>query len=360
MRTSLLNILLLSLIFSQCQNEVGINPDLLIPDSAELNKMIIHQIVAKDSIQFSSSDEAYVAETYYSHIILGRVDNLSEFVPLDTIIPTYINSNDRFLMKFTSSIRAPKFLVTGIFETRFYTNTKNFTSTQISIDLYKFPFESSNLYLDLSNVPNYPDNSNIAYIQGFEINQNKIYYHLSGGFGVYSYTLNQNESELLYGTPGGDWLSLYQNKLYIDVMHSSVCQLNLDTREEKYDFILNTDWDIHGMDFKDDTLFVLHKNQNTASPYYFSKYDIDGILISSDVFPYSGRRSISFFNEYIYMLYGNNIEKYNPVTGEIEIIFPDLDLSIESIQIIGYHFYYSNADKRIICYLNLSEFDQFK
>ena len=348
-------ICLVLLILSSCDEGNLFNPNLYIPESSELQNMIKCKIIAKDSVLVYSSENAYLAGTYFHYIIFGQLDPMSNFSPVDTIVPKYQKINDKYLINFSFSFKAPKSCVTYQLETKFYLNADDFKFTITTIELYKYPFPSAQLFLDFNEVPGYPDKSNVAFAQGFDIRQNEIYYQLSGGYGVYKYKLGSNNSDLVYGAPGGDWLTLHNSDLYIDVFHYIIGKFDLNSGEMNLDFIRNEDWEIRGMAFRSDTLFVLNVKNLTVGPCYLARIDIDGNVLSNEYF-YTDGWSMTIYGDDIYTWTFTDILKYNIPTKQFETIYSNLDRNIESINIVGDRFYYSDADKRIICYLTLSDF----
>ncbi len=360
MKKHFIFILLFTLIFSQCEDDRLVNPEILIPESNELSKMITHQIVAKDSIHLKSTETAYLAEPYFSHIIFGECDKLGVFSPVDTIVPTYKilptykMLDYKYLIQFMYSIRVPKSTVIYDLEARFYFNSKDFRSTLIPIKLYKYPFPSAELFVDLDFIPGLVGITDKTCIQGFDIYRNDLYFRLSGSSGVFLYTLGKNNSELLFPYTAGDWISLFQNYLFIEISHDNIVCLNLDTREVDLDFIKNEDWMIRGIDLKNDTLYVL-SSATVDSSIFLTTFDLNGNQISSESFEYNGW-SITISEDYLYTWTFEDIVRYHLPSKKSEIIHQNLELNIESIQVVGGRFYYSDVDKRIICYLPLNDF----
>ena len=335
-----------------CEKDQSVNPELFIPNSDELSNLLTFQLVAKDSFNVFPTADAFLVRPYFTKIIFGEKGKNSEFTPLDTIVPGYLEIEKRFLIDFFYAHRAPSDCIIFDLEARFYLNDHDYRSTTLSIDLYKWIFPSSQLYFILGNFLKPPY---FTGIQGFEIDKQHIYFHLLGAIGTYQYNFGQNNVEELTLYSGGDWLALYQNYLYMDIFHNNIYRYDLNTGIFDLNITVSEDGNIEGMDFKNDTLYVLYRNYNGMNPFLLLTYDVNLNPITRENFESSGN-SMTFYGNDLYIWGPRDILRYHLPTKKLDIVYKDLDNSIESIQIVGNGFFYSDVDKSIICYVPLEDF----
>ena len=352
MKTKSLYLIFLIPFIMSCEQDQSVDPELFVPNSDEIGSLLTYQLVAKDSFNVFPTDDAFLAGPYFSQIIVGQKGKNSEFTPLDTVVPGYQEIDKRFLIDFTYAHRAPSDCIIFDLEVRFYLNARDYRSTTLSIDLYKWDFPSSQLYFILGNFLEPPY---LTGIQGFEIDKQHIYFHLLGAYGTYRYTFRQNSVEELALYGGGDWLALYQNYLYMDIYHNHIYRYDLNTGNFDLNITISEDGNIEGMDFKNDTLYVLYQDYSIASVSVLLTYDVNLNLISREKFESYGY-SMTFYGDDLYLWTYKDIIRYNLHTKQIETTYSDLDPGIESIKIAGNGFFYSNVDKSIICYVPLADF----
>jgi hypothetical protein len=352
MKTKYFYLLFSILFLLNCEKDQSVNPELFIPNSDEIANLLTFQLVAKDSFNVFPTDNAFLARPYFSKIIFGEKGKNSEFTPLDTIVPGYQEIDKRFLIDFLYAHRVPSDCITFDLEVRFYLNDRDYRSTTLSIDLYKWIFPSSQLYFNLGNFLKPPY---FAGIQGFELDKQHIYFHLLGPAGTYQYTFGQNTVEELALYLGGDWLALYQNYLYLDVDHNNIYRYDLNTSNFNMNITISDDGYIEGMDFKNDTLYILYRDYNIASRSVLLTYDVNLNPITREKFDSFGY-SMTFYGDDLYIWNPGDIIRYHLPTKQIDIVYRDLDSSMESIQIANNGFFYSDVYKSIICYVPLADF----
>ena len=352
MKTKYFYLLFSILFLLNCEKDQSVNPELFIPNSDELSNLVTFQLVAKDSFNVFPTTDAFLARPYFTKIIFGEKGKNSEFTPLDTIVPGYQEIDKRFLIDFFYAHRAPIDYIIFDLEARFYLNDRDYRSTTLSIGLYKWVFPSSQLYFILGNFLKPPY---LGGIQGFELDKQHIYFHLLGPAGTYQYIIGEDFVEELISYPGGDWLALYQNYLYLDISHNRIYRYDLNTGNFDMNITISDDGYIEGMDFKDDTLYVLYRDYNGNTPSALLTYDANLNPITRENFESSGN-SISFYGGYLYIWEFGDILRYHLQTKQLDIVYKNLDQNIESIQIAGNGFFYSDVDKNIICYVPLADF----
>jgi hypothetical protein len=130
---------------------------------------------------------------------------------------------------------------------------------------------------------------------------------------------------------------------------------DLNTGNLDLNITISEDGNIEGMDFKNDTLYVLYQDYSIASVSVLLTYDVNLNLISREKFESYGY-SMTFYGDDLYLWTYKDIIRYNLHTKQIETTYSDLDPGIESIKIAGNGFFYSNVDKSIICYVPLEDF----
>ncbi len=329
-----------------CEDE-PFNPNYHIPGSEELAEMIDYQIMAIDCVYIYATDEAYFEEKHFKEVVISQIKNFVELVPLDTITPIYNIENDAYKLEINTTLIIPENNPTYDINFRFYLNDLDYRSVNISIQLYKYPFESSTLFF------NYGQYFSSGFIQGFQIYNGDLYFRPSGPSGIYKYSLSRSGVEEVYGPmSSGDWFAIYEDTLYIDFSHENIVKVEIGGDWSDVEYIIDNDvWDIRGLDISKDTLYVL----NYENGNYLSKFDLKGTLISTEPFDYNGW-SIAINGNYLYAFtLGNDIIRYHLYYKTYEVLYEDLEIELESINVIGNTLYYSDYNKQIICYLPLSD-----
>jgi len=341
---------LIALSFTGCEKDSGLNPHILIPDNKELTEFINYEMIAVDTIRVYSANDANIDNKYFSRIIISNKNKYFEYVPLDTITPVYQKNAQGYLMVFSEKIVVPDLSQAYCqLDFKFMLNDKEFRFADLRIDLFKYDFAAAELYFDLENQS---CGNQSGFIQGFDIDQGNLYFHVSSVSGVYKYS-NSNHfcNQVVVDYLSGDWLCTNNGELYIDLSHCAIIQINIDSLESSPILVQDKDWDILGMDIYNDIFYVL---SYLNKQYTLSSFDLDGSLLSSEPFDYPGW-AVTVYENYLYTIVHDSVARFNLLSKEFEFVKLKPGVFMESIQVIDGLFYYADFRKHIICYLPLSE-----
>lgn len=347
----LITVIPLLILLSGCIEKEPFNPNFHIPSSEELINMVDYQIMGIDCVNIYTTEEAYFDKKHFSKIVIFQLENFVELTPLDTIIPVYYKENDVYKLEINTSLIVPENQATYDLDIRFFLNEFDYRIVNLTIPLYKYPFNSSTL---LFNFGQYFPGS--GFIQGFETYNGNLYFRLSGPESIYKYSLNRKTNEEVFGPlPSGDWFSIYEDTLYVDRSHTDIIKVEISGNGYDAQYIIKRDdWDIRGMDISNDLLYVLNYDY-TIGGNYLSKFDLQGNLVTTDPFNYDGW-SIAIYNNYLYTVsLGDDLIRYHLSEKTYEVLYEDIEMDIESINVIGNLFYYSDYQKKVICFLPLSD-----
>ncbi len=366
-------LILIVVLFSfSCQNK-GIDPIIVEPTPEELEQMIDYEIVQRDSFIIYFNDLARFHEEHFDKIsILKKSDN-GIYTHLDTVVVTYIKSDDIYIAEFLYGLKVNDEFLTSEYdftlELRFYTNEKDFRAVSVEIDLYKFPYASSELVLEASDIFSCYEHNHF-YISDFHVAYPKSYLvpRSSGSLVELNFTTHQCSAIYPYYT----YITLvcyYDGYIYTDKCHDRIVKMNAETYEETAQIgqsvinpedtsaFCNSDWYVMGLDIDDNLLYILHWDPNgNRSGTFISSFDLEGdhketIHFEERVTEMTKHSGMAVYDGIIYLIAPESdyIRRYD-IENKVflkDLIGPSSELY--SIQISSGNFYYSDYIRRIIC-----------
>ncbi len=318
-------------------------------ENKSINESVYHQILLTQTgynqIKISNTDNFIISSQKINSIILGeKISGI--FSGIDTTKPIYEQSGENYLVKFEFIQQFDSTLLDDTVTIRYLLNDNSFYEMDTAKVTYKYPYSSTEILVPWDKILI----SQAIDIQDFDIIDSSVFFHPYGPFGLYEYNLITDNTLLKLNYSSGDHLAASKNYIFCDVDHISISRFNiaLDTVDLYKHISSNNSINIYGMCYYNNKLYVL-TSDGKIIVYNEDLRDLDTITYSFNIVWIAVKDSIVYGNNY------NEISRFNLVTKSFltSVAFPTSDC--EAIKIIEDKLYFTDYDKKIIGYVNLSD-----
>jgi hypothetical protein len=244
--------------------------------------------------------------------------------------------------------------ITAPVTVRYYKSDSTYFDADTMIALYKYPYQSAQVFLDSSQLG---IDAFKMIIQGISLSGSNFFFHpLNEGF--YSYDLVAHTCEERWdGYHIGSHLAADSNYVFCDVDHQQIVRYNLttDKADSSVPYLGKVQADIAGMAIVNHLLYVLI----TDWPIYLKKFTLNGVLLDSIPMPTNSSYKPFFMAMHDSVVYskeeissgsprGGQISRFDLRTKSFLSNVASPAKEIEPITISGDLLYYNNFYKNFI------------
>ena len=275
------------LIFGCERNQTGYTSSPTIAEREKLKHFKVQQI-DYDSLIIYNQSNLIVGSKFIAKIEIGEVlrDNL---IDSDTLLPTYIEKDGNYSVNFSFAkkvdLRKHEYFL-GI---KYILNDGTNLLLDTLIHLYKYPYESTAILLDLDVLST---DTFVTKIQDFDIIQRGLVFHPFGPQGLLIYDFENHLIRPLHGYVGGDYISSDSIYAFLDINMEGIVRYNFfhDSLDLIFDLSLlpfptNLTDHIRGLDIYEDSLYVFIKNTSTGNNHLVT-FDLEGNYQNDSIFPH--------------------------------------------------------------------------
>lgn len=291
-----------------------------------------------DRINITHRSGSSVKSRDFRSVGIGFVDS-SGYTQWDSSVSSYDNSLDAFSFQFNFALVLDSTKAETSVRVRYYHRELGFTDIDTTILQYKHPYPNAEVFVD-NSIFTYPD----QHFQALVRLGNRLYFHPTGGLGLFEYDLTTNEEKELYLYGAGDHLAADSIFVFCDVNHNSIKRFNIVTNTKDLDFpiLLGS---IRGLATYQGLLYALDDSKSPSRIYIFT---YDGALIDSTDFPWFAFH-ITIDNGILFAgTAGTTIRLIDlPTMNELpRVTAPARNL--EGISVFGEYLYYCDWYKMIV------------
>ena len=303
-----------------------------------------------DSLKISSQNTILINSRSVESVILFELEN-NEFVPKDTIIPTYTETGDNYYLNFHFHKKVSKEILNYNFKVQYKIDDDKFFEIDTTHLMLRFPYKSAQLFITTEEVW---QEYGIVF-QDIDLNKDFLFFHPGGPFGLYKYNFNTKQSTELMRYPGGDFIAYDSIYVFVDDQHTYVKRYNLelDTVDLEFNLSSLTFDDINGIECYGGYVYVIFNN--IYSNNFIAKFDLNGSYLSSITYP-RNRYCLTIESDIAYSQnYGSTLFRFDLLTNT------DLSEKLTPVyngggfRVYSDRFYFVDWDKRAIGYIPLSE-----
>jgi hypothetical protein len=234
------------------------------------------ELTSYDRVTITHRSGSSVKSRDFRGVGIGFVDS-SGYNQLDSSASTYDNSTDAFSFQFNFPLVLDATKTETIVRVRYYHRESGFTDIDTTILQYKYPYSNAEIFVD-NSIFTYPN----QHFQALVRMGNKLYFHPTGGYGLFEYDLVTEAKKELYQYGGGDHLAADSIFVFCDVGHNSIKRFNLVTNTKDLDFQILLG-NIRGLETYQGLLYALDGSKYPRRLYRFT---YDGSLVDSTDFPW--------------------------------------------------------------------------
>ncbi len=259
------------LVLITCDNPGNPTTEISIPVNMNVYGISSYRMVNFDSLMIWSNDSVGFQKKYFSHIVIGRIDENDNFILLNDVYPAYTSDGDKYILNFSNTFSLDQ--TDNVFkcELRFYHGRSSFISDFLDIETYKYPYHSAELFIDTRQF-------DIFHVQDFYLWNNHLYFLPTGGDAVSRYDMRSLQLTPLFSQGSGTLLTGNDSLLF----HSDqfgISRFNLITREFDVNFNLRFHDIIRvtGLTLEGEILYaIIHQPGEKIS---LARFNIDGTLL---------------------------------------------------------------------------------
>lgn len=333
-------------VFSCKTNSTAPGEDL---EALHWNDISIEQVYY-DSLDIGSKNMIFINGRSVESIVLFELEN-NEYVPKDTIIPTYSRTGDGYYLNFQFHRKVSKEIIHYKFKLIYKISGDRFFEIDNTHLMLRYPYKSAQLFLTADDVWKEYEIT----FQDIDLNNDFLFFHPAGPYGLYKYNLHTKETEELKHYFGGDCIAYDSIYVFTDITHEYIDRYNLelDTVDLRVDLEALNIGNISGMDYYNGFIYVVYSD--TYGRDFLAHFDLDGNNISSTPFLREGYylaidSGIAYSQAWESVLYRFNLLTNKNLPAKNAPVYHG-----GGFRIYKGRFYFVDWDKRAIGWIPFSE-----
>ena len=240
-----------------------------------------------DSVVFKSDEDLLLKMKDVTEIILGTKDNYI-FEPIQTFVPVFSEVNSKYRLDFEIPATVDKATYLQQYVLRFIMIDDTYIEIDTPVHFYQYPYENAQIFMPHNIVDSFA-----GFIDDFDIVGNTLFYHPSGGVGLFEYNLKTNKDNVneLNVYNGGEFIAANEDFVFCDELGMFISKYNISTGSVESQLSIlsdspeiipnlsNSDLRIGGLTIYDNYLYIIF---NLEAGAIIAKFDFDFNLIEHD------------------------------------------------------------------------------